>query len=186
MDYLYLFKIIYNNIDSVVISLITGIITSLFVTRIFLIKQLEDEKIQRLSKRRESLAFLYGLLLACLNVNKKDKISPGFFKPIKGIISRERSAFISMSFEGLDKRLHSISEEHNDLIEEMDNKINICNSDIARTDAVKWCEKVNTLINQYNERYNMKTHQMLIYKNLILDKFTIIITVLIIACILIA
>lgn len=186
MDYLYLFKLIYNNIDSVVISLITGIITSLFVTRIFLVKQLEDEKIKRLSDRREALHFLHGLLAACLNFNKKDKISPEFFIPMKDIISRESSAFISMSFEGLDKRLHTISVKHNDLIEEMDRAINIGNRDIPRTDAVMWLEKVRTLINQYNERYNMKTHQMLIYKNLILDKFTIVIAVLIIACILIA
>lgn len=186
MDYLYLFKLIYNNMDSVVISLITGIITSLFVTRIFLVKQLEDEKMQRLSARRESLFSLHGLLLACLHFNKNDKIDSAFFKPMRDIVSREKAAFISMSFEGLDKRLLSISIEHNDLIEEINRKINIENSDIPNTDAKRWCENVSTLIDQYNERYNMKTRQLLIYKNLILDKFTIVIAVIIIACILIA
>lgn len=38
---MYIYNLFLNNIDSIIISLVTGVIASIFVTRIFFIKKLK-------------------------------------------------------------------------------------------------------------------------------------------------
>jgi len=121
MDFLYLPKLIINNIDSVIISLITGVVTSVLVSRIFLIKQSEDEKMRRLKPRIEVLAPIDGgmqVIVCCAKEETKEKFNKFIYiwaKQVSDILKEESQQFLYMNFEDLDKKLHSVSVQHNDL-----------------------------------------------------------------------
>lgn len=190
MNFLYLPKLIINNIDSVIISLITGVVTSVFVSRIFLIKQNEDEKMRRLKPRIEVLAPIDGgirvivILAEELTKEKFNEIIYHWSKQISDTLKEESQQFFYMNFEDLDKQLHSVSVQHNDLIEEMLS----CTSEpdkISIEKLKKWCSEIDSIMNKYNN-YSMKTSKIVLYKNILLDKFVISIGILILVLLLIA
>lgn len=189
MDYLYLFKLFYNNIDSIIISLITGVITSLFITRIYFIKELEDDKVRRLKEHSEALYVIEGYFIMIMALSK-DRDNETYLKsdilsPIKENISQECMSFSKMDFEDLDKSLHTIAERNNDLVEEM--SLYTLKDEKIPLDKIKyWLEEIKTINKLYKIRYNKKTHNNIIYNNIFLDKFVLFVILLIVSCMIIA
>lgn len=186
MDYLYLFKLFYNNIDSVIISLITGVITSLFITRIFFIKEFEDDKVKRLREHSELLHLLNGYFISILeNSNHETYLDSDILRPLKEDILYECRSFSRMDFSDLDKSLYTIAVKNNDLVEDISSYIS--NKKNIPLDIIKfWSKEIITINQLYNIRYNRKAHNKIIYKNIFIDKFVLIIILLIVVCILIA
>lgn len=188
MDFFYIFKLFYNNIDSVIISLFTGIITSLFVTRIFFIKESEDEKISRLKQHSEFLYIISGYLSAVLNRYKEQgdiEISTKDLIPIKNKITLECDAFSRMSFKDLDRELYDVAVKNNDLVEEISNKINYSKG-VPLKKIKDWYETIFEISELYDCRFSKKIYNRVIYKNIFKDKFVVIILIVTMACVLIA
>lgn len=192
MDYLYLLRLLYNNIDSVIISMITGIITSIFVTRIFFIKEDEDNKVNKLKEHSEVLYIVQGFFIALIsseeNSNKSGRnygfIKSEYFNSIKSYIISECESFAKMDFDNLDRLLKNAAIKNNDLVEDISNFI--LKKDAIPLKIVKYWEKeIEEIIILYNNRYKMKVHHNIVYKNIAKDKIVIGITIVIIACIII-
>lgn len=193
MDFLYLPKLIINDIDSVIISLITGVVTSVLVSRIFLIKQSEDEKMRRLKPRIEVLAPIDGGMQVIVHFSKeltKEEFNDFLYywvKQVSDTLKEESQQFMYMTFEDLDKKLHSVAVQHNDLIEQMCS----CTStpkEISKLSIKKlkgWSDEIKIIRDKYNN-YSAKTSKNVLYKNILLDKFVIIIGILILVLLLIA
>jgi uncharacterized protein Usg len=151
MDFLYLPKLIFDNIDNVIISSITGAITSVLVSRMFFIKQYEDEKIRRFKPRLEVLYPMEGVMH--VSIHYAEKLTKEAFseslvwwaKQISNQLEEESRQFLYINFEDLDKDLHSVSVQHNDLIEEMRSCV-LKPSKLSKEKLQEWC-KVEQMLN---------------------------------------
>lgn len=194
MNFLYLFKVIIDNIDSVVISLITGIVTSIFVSRIFLIKESEEEKINRLKPRREvlypiaaSIDILKRIFEDEINKNGNDEKARAYAKSLLKYISpmleEECKQFLYMEFTDLDEELHSVAVKHNDIVEEM--KGITMHPDLINNELIeRWKNDLHEILDGY-KKYFSKTSKTILYKKIWLDRYIIVVIVLMLVLLLI-
>jgi len=188
MDWLYIPHLILERIDDIVIALMTGIITSLFISRIFLINQDYQERFYRVTSRLEALYSIGGGISFPNSFMKEetglsdDKIIEISKNMLLEKLKYESQKFSEMYFEDLDSELHEIAANHHTLIDEI---LNIYeNNKMTMVKLQKYNDSIEELIRQYYA--NRKKKNKIVFKSLISDKYILVIIVILIAALLIA
>lgn len=185
MDIFYLFKLIYENIDSVIISLITGMITSIFVTKIYFIKQAEDDKVKEVRRHTEILPIINGFLMASEHYGEKEKVLTDLMsvEPIRTIVASEFIEINKISTTEYDKDLRDIHEKNSDLIANMHG---FAEKPLNLAKIKRWRKDLDEIYKLCEIRYSYNVRNKLTYKGALKDKTIQIILLLTIACIVIA
>ena len=109
MNFLYLFKLITNNIDSINISLITGIVSSIFISRIFMISSDLKEGFYNIQKHTQALnaisAYLSGFIIGYKKVKKTNIDIITLPEKIIDMVNQENDSFITFYFEDLEEEI---------------------------------------------------------------------------------
>lgn len=123
MDFEYLFKLFITNIDNVNIGLITGVVSSIFISRIFMINSDMKEQFYRVQEHIQTLnsisAYLTGYISGYREIKKIDDDIIDLPERILDIIEQERNSFTKFYFEDLEEDLHYLTADNDDLIEVM-------------------------------------------------------------------
>jgi hypothetical protein len=170
MDLTYIFKLIIDNIDGINIGILTGIISSIFISRIIMIDTDLKEQYNRVQLRIGPLYGIMGGLMGLVAFSKeKGEVKRGFAERIFEMAKKESYEFFQLDFENLEKEFHDIAVRHNDLIESL---ISILDKNEIKYNELEGIHKETEKIIDDYKSYTSKRKKVRFY-SIVKDKWII-------------